>query len=133
MPHITNFTTYTQHQGVEVEIGDGSIIRSASIGTVLLRSNRGYDLELSNVLHIPNTKSRILSTSKLVDKGVIIMNDKQSFALSIRGMTIVEGYCRLGGLYWPLHECYDQKKDSRWVSNVYYSAWIDYTWTMMYA
>src|SRR6266404_9104877 len=26
--------------------------------------------------------------------------------------------------------CYDCRKDSRWVSNVYYSAWIDYTWTM---
>ena len=24
-------------------------------------------------------------------------------------------------------------KDSRWVSNVYYSAWIDYTWTVTYA
>src|SRR6266404_3167365 len=23
--------------------------------------------------------------------------------------------------------CYDRRKDSRWVSNVYYSAWIDYT------
>src|SRR6267378_6793408 len=31
------------------------------------------------------------------------------------------------------HPCYDRGKDSRWVSNVYYSAWIDYTWTMTYA
>ncbi len=23
-----------------------------------------------------------------------------------------------------------EEEDSRWVSNVYYSAWIDYTWTM---
>jgi len=29
--------------------------------------------------------------------------------------------------------CYDRGKDSRWVSNVYYSAWIDYTWTMTHA
>ena len=28
--------------------------------------------------------------------------------------------------------CYDQKKGSRWVSNVYYSVWIDYTWTVTY-
>ncbi len=25
--------------------------------------------------------------------------------------------------------CHDRRKDSRWVSDVYYSAWIDYTWT----
>ncbi len=104
-PHINDFATYTQHQGVEVEIGNGSIIRSAGIGTVLLRSNRGFYLELSNVLHIPNTKSRILSTGKLADKDVIIINDKQSFALRFKETTIVEGYHRPGGLYWPpLHE-----------------------------
>src|SRR5882757_4386648 len=104
-PHINDFTTYTQHQGVEVEIGDGSIIRSAGIGTILLRSNRGYDLELSNVLDIPDTKSRILSTGKLADKDVIIINDKQSFSLRYKETTIAEGYRRPGGLYWlPLHE-----------------------------
>ncbi len=32
----------------------------------------------------------------------------------------------------PITHCYDHEKDSRWVSNVYYSAWIDYTWTMTY-
>ncbi len=32
----------------------------------------------------------------------------------------------------PAQKCYDREKDSRWVSNVYYSAWINYTWTMTY-
>ncbi len=57
------------------------------------------------MLHIPDTKSRILSTGKLADKDVIIINDKQLFALCFKETTIAEGYCRLGGLYWlPLHE-----------------------------
>ncbi len=33
--------------------------------------------------------------------------------------------CIMGVMVW----CHDQRKDSHWVSNVYYSAWIDYTWT----
>ncbi len=31
---------------------------------------------------------------------------------------------------FDIEMCHDQREDSRWVSNVYYSVWIDYTWTM---
>ncbi len=64
-PYIEDFTTYTQHKGVEISLGDNSIIKSTGVGSVTIRTNRGYDLILSDVLHVPQTHSRILSTSAL--------------------------------------------------------------------
>ncbi len=64
-PYIEDFTTYTQHKGVEISLGDNSIIKSTSVGSVTIRTNRGYDLILSDLLHVPQTHSRILSTSAL--------------------------------------------------------------------
>ena len=62
------------------------------------------------------------------------------------GVVLIQGGFLLGGsgassdwvawfairfLFFPTGTCcYDRGKDSRWVSNVYYSVWIDYTWTM---
>ncbi len=59
-PYIEDFTTYTQHRGVEISLGDNSIIKSTSIGSVTIRTNRGYDLILSDVLHVPQTHSHIV-------------------------------------------------------------------------
>ena len=52
-PYIEDFTTYTQHKGVEISLGDNSIIKSTGVGSVTIRTNRGYDLILSDVLHVP--------------------------------------------------------------------------------
>jgi len=54
-PYIEDFTTYTQHKGVEISLGDNSIIKSTSVGSVTIRTNKGYDLILSDVLHVPVT------------------------------------------------------------------------------
>ncbi len=59
-PYIEDFTTYTQHRGVEISLSDNSIIKSTRVGSVTIRTNRGYDLILSDVLHVPQTHSRIL-------------------------------------------------------------------------
>ncbi len=42
-PYIEDFTTYTQHKGVEISLGDNSIIKSTGVGSVTIRTNRGYD------------------------------------------------------------------------------------------
>jgi hypothetical protein len=98
-PYASDFTTYTQHKGVEVVIGDGSVIRSAGIGTVVIRTDKGFDMELSSVIHLPDTHSRILSTARLADKGAIITFDKTNFNIRFEQRTIAEGY-KAGGLYW---------------------------------
>ncbi len=98
-PYIEDFTTYTQHRGVEISLGDNSIIKSTGVGSVTIRTNRGYDLILSDVLHVPQTHSRILSTSALTLKGTTVGFDHTGFAIRHSERTIADGH-QNGSLYW---------------------------------
>ncbi len=98
-PYIEDFTTYTQHKGVEISLGDNSIIKSTGIGSVTIRTNRGYNLILSDVLHVPQTHSHILSTSALTLKGATVGFDHTGFAIRHSERTIADGH-QNGSLYW---------------------------------
>ncbi len=98
-PYIEDFTTYTQHKGVEISLGDNSIIKSMGIGSMTIRTNRGYDLILSDVLHVPMTHLHILSTSALTLKGTTVGFDHTGFAIRHSERTIADGH-QNGSLYW---------------------------------
>ncbi len=98
-PYIEDFTTYTQHRGVEISLGDNSIIKSTGVGSVTIRTNRGYNLILSDVLHVPQTHLHILSTSALTLKGTTVGFDHTGFAIRHSERTIVDGH-QNGSLYW---------------------------------
>jgi len=84
---------------VEISLGNSSIIKSASVGSVTIRTNRGYDLILSDVLHVPKMHLHILSTSALTLKGATVAFDNTGFALRHLERTIVDGH-QNGSLYW---------------------------------
>jgi transposase InsO family protein len=98
-PYKEDYTSYKTHTGVEIVLGDTSIQKSAGIGSVTIKTDRGYNLVLSNVLHVPQTRSRILSTSRLAEKDALVLFDKASFTIRHKGNTIAEGY-QAGHLYW---------------------------------
>ena len=87
------------NRGVEISLGDNSIIKSTGVGSVTIRTNRGYDLILSDVLHVPQTHSRILSTSALTLKGATVGFDHTGFAIRHSERTIADGH-QNGSLYW---------------------------------
>ncbi len=66
--------------------------QNTDVGSVTIRTNRGYDLILSDVLHVPMMHLHILSTSALTLKGATVGFDHTGFAIRHSERTIVDGH-----------------------------------------
>jgi hypothetical protein len=98
-PYLDDYTTYKTHKGVEIVLGDSSVQRSIGIGSIIVKTDKGFTLELNDVLHVPQMHTHILSTSCLASKEAMVIFDENSCLVCYKGTAIAEGY-QAGHLYW---------------------------------
>jgi hypothetical protein len=67
-PHRSDFETYTPCNG-PVHLGDKSTIDQVGVGSVVFKTSLGTPITLSNVLHLPEVKTRFTSMRALAQKG----------------------------------------------------------------
>jgi hypothetical protein len=68
-------------------------ISQVSCRTVIVRTMEGVLLTLSDVMHVPDAKSRYFSVTVLLEKkGCIVFKD-MGFAIYLGGMCLASGYC----------------------------------------
>jgi hypothetical protein len=63
-PHRSDFETYTPCNGT-VRLGDKSTIDRVGVESVVFKTSLGTPITLSNVLHLPEVKTRFMSTHAL--------------------------------------------------------------------
>ncbi len=97
-PHKPDFADYAPCHGT-VRLGDKSSIDQVGVGSVVIKSNQGAQLTLTNVLHIPHLKTRFLSTRALVQKGATVLFDQGSFKITAKQHCVASGYLE-DNLYW---------------------------------
>ena len=81
-PHRSDFSDYTPCRGA-VRLGDKSTISQVGVGSVVFTTSQGIPITLSNVLHLPEVKTRFISTRALAQKGVEVLFDSGSFKISV--------------------------------------------------
>jgi transposase InsO family protein len=100
--HITpcrsDFKDYSPSNGT-IRLGDKSTVNQIGVGTVVFKSLQGYEITLSNVLHVPAVKTRFMSTCALVQKGASVTFDKKAFKIILKGHCVAAGYLE-NNLYW---------------------------------
>src|SRR6202158_6036634 len=97
-PHRSDFSDYTPCRGA-VRLGDKSTISQVGVGSVVFTTSQGLPITLSNVLHLPEVKTRFLSTRALAQKGAQVSFDSGSFKISVKQKCIATGYLE-ANLYW---------------------------------
>ena len=97
-PHRSDFIDYTPCRGT-VHLGDMSTISQVGVGSVKFTTSQGIPITLSNVLHLPEVKSRFMSTRALAQKGAEILFGSGSFKISVNQKCIATGYLE-DNLYW---------------------------------
>ena len=97
-PHKSDFKDYTPCKGT-VRLGDKSTIDQVGVGSVVFKTSLGTPITLSNVLHIPDVKTRFMSTRALAQKGAEISFAKDSFKVVVNQRCVASGYLE-GNLYW---------------------------------
>jgi len=97
-PHRSGFKDYNPCKGT-VRLGDKSTIDQVGVGSVVLKTSLGILITLSNVLHLPQVKTRFMSTRALAQKGAEISFDKDSFKIAVNQRRVAEGYLE-NNLYW---------------------------------
>ena len=97
-PFKSDFTDYAPCQGA-VSLGDKSSVKQIGVGSVIFKTSQGTQLTLTSVLHIPELKTRFLSTRALVQKGATVLFDHGSFKIAINERCIARGYLE-NNLYW---------------------------------
>ena len=102
MHHITpcrsDFKDYSLVNGT-IRLGDKSTVDQIGVGTVIFKSPQGYQITLSNVLHVPAVKTRFMSTCALMQKGASVTFDKEAFKIVHNGRCIAIGYLE-NNLFW---------------------------------
>ena len=81
-PFKSDFADYAPCQGA-VSLGDKSSVKQIGVGSVIFKTSQGTQLTLTSVLHIPELKTRFLSTRALVQKGATVLFDHGSFKIAI--------------------------------------------------
>jgi hypothetical protein len=97
-PHRSDFKDYTLCKG-SVCLGDKSTIDQVGVGSVVFTTNLGTPITLSNVLHIPQVKTRFMSTRALAQKGAEVSFTQSSFKIVVNQCCVAEGYLE-DNLYW---------------------------------
>ena len=97
-PCRTDFKDYSLANGT-IRLGDKSTVDQIGVGTVVFKSPQGYEITLSNVLHVPTVKTRFMSTRALAQKGASITFDDRAFKIIHKGRCIAIGYLA-DNLYW---------------------------------
>jgi len=100
--HITpcrsDFKDYSLTNGT-IRLGDKSTVDQIGVGTVVFKSPQGYEITLSNVLHVPAVKTRFLSTRALAQKGASVTFDNRAFKIVHKERCVAIGYLE-DNLYW---------------------------------
>jgi len=100
--HITpcrdEFKDYSLVNGT-ICLGDKSTVNQIGVSTVVFKSPQGYEITLSNVLHIPAVKMRFMSTCALTQKGASVTFDERAFKIVHKGRCIAIGYLE-DNLHW---------------------------------
>jgi hypothetical protein len=100
--HITpcrsDFKDYSLVNGT-IRLGDKSTVNQIGVGTVVFKSPQGYEITLSNVLHVPAVKTRFMSTHALTQKGASVTFDNRAFKIIHKDRCIAAGYLE-NNLYW---------------------------------
>jgi hypothetical protein len=97
-PHQSDFKDYTPCKG-SVRLGDKSTIDQVGVGSVIFTTSLGTPITLSNVLHIPQVKTRFMSTRALAQKGAEVSFTQSSFKIVVNQHRVAEGYLE-DNLYW---------------------------------
>jgi transposase InsO family protein len=97
-PHLSDFKDYTLCKG-SVRLGDKSTIDQVGVGSVVFTTSLGTPITLSNVLHIPQVKTRFMSTHTLAQKGAEVSFTQSSFKIVVNQRCVAEGYLE-DILYW---------------------------------
>jgi hypothetical protein len=97
-PHRSDFKDYTPCKG-SVCLGDKSTIDQVGVGSVVFTTSLGTPITLSNVLHIPQVKTRFMSTRTLAQKGAEVSFTQSSFKIVVNQHRVAEGYLE-DNLYW---------------------------------
>jgi transposase InsO family protein len=100
--HITpcrsDFKDYSLINGT-IRLGDKSTVNQIGVGTVVFKSPQGFEITLSNVLHVPAVKTRFMSTRALTQKGASVTFDERAFKIVLKGRCVAAGYLE-NNLYW---------------------------------
>src|SRR6266702_5834640 len=97
-PHRSDFVDYSQCHGT-VRLGEKSTVDQVGVRSVVVKTSRGTQITLANVLHIPEIKTRFLSTCALVQRGATVLFDQGSFKIAVNQHCIASGYLE-HNLYW---------------------------------
>jgi len=97
-PHRSDFKDYTPTKG-SVRLGDKSTIDQIGVGSVTFTTSLGLPITLSNVLHLPQVKTRFMSTRALAQKGAEVSFDSGSFKITVKSKCVATGYLE-DNLYW---------------------------------
>jgi hypothetical protein len=100
--HITpcqsDFKDYSLVNGT-IHLRDKSTVNQIGVGTVIFKSTQGYEITLSNVLHVPAVKIQFMSTHALMQKGASVTFDNRAFKIIHKDWCIAAGYLE-NNLYW---------------------------------
>ena len=97
-PHHSDFADYSPCQGT-VRLGDKSTVTQVGVGSVVFKTSQGTQITLSNVLHIPDVRTRFISTRALVQKGATVTFSQGTFEIALNQRRIGSGYLE-HNLYW---------------------------------
>ena len=97
-PYKSDFADYAPCQG-SVSLGDKSSVGQIGVGSISFKTSQGAQLTLTNVLHIPELKTRFMSTRALVQRGATVLFDRGSFQIAVNQRCIARGYLE-NNLYW---------------------------------
>jgi hypothetical protein len=97
-PHWSDFKNYTPCKG-SVRLGDKSTIDQVGVSSVIFTTSLGTPITLSNVLHMPQVKTRFMSTCMLAQKGAEVSFTQSSFKIIVNQCRVAEGYLE-DNLYW---------------------------------
>jgi len=97
-PHASDFKNYNKIKGT-VCLGDKSEVAQEGIGSVTIKSSKGYTITLSNILHVPSVNTRFIAVSALETKGGEVSFTNGRAKILIRGK-IIASSIRDQKLYW---------------------------------
>jgi hypothetical protein len=97
-PHRSDFETYTPCNST-VRLGDKSTIDQVGVGSIIFKTSLGTPITLSNVLYLPEVKTRFMSTRALAQKGADVTFTKDSFKIVVNQRCVADGYLE-NNLYW---------------------------------
>ncbi|KAH9751243.1 Integrase catalytic domain-containing protein [Citrus sinensis] len=92
------FTTYQSYDGGMILMGNNSVCKVVGIGTVSLKMYNGMVRELTQVRHVPELKSNMISIGMLDQIGCVIKAEKRILKV-VKGSIIIMKGTKLNGLY----------------------------------